>query len=99
MAYISTFILPTQLPGQRVQSSKFIPVTRRQLLHGVVEEDGLLSPGEKRNMEGLAAALDAHFSDRFYTSLAEAKVSWYPSSCAVYVCLRVCLSFGSTQHL
>ena len=40
-----------------------------------MEEEGLLSPGERRSMEGLAASLDAHFSQRFYTALAEAKVS------------------------
>lgn len=50
-------------------------MTRRQLLRGLVEEEGLLSPEERRNMEALAAGLDSYFSQRFYASLAEAKVN------------------------
>ena len=78
-----SFLHPLSIPGPISLSSslvqpqpghRFLPLTRRELLRGLVEAEGLLSPGERRGMEALAAALDTHFSQRFYTSLAEAKV-------------------------
>ena len=53
---------------------KFIPVTRRTLLLSLIEEKNMFSLAERQLMERFAAALDAHYSHRFYGILEETKV-------------------------
>lgn len=53
---------------------KFIPVTRRNLLRILMEDEKLLSSDEKRLMENLAAALDAKYFKKFYGILEQSKV-------------------------
>ena len=45
-------------------------------MNKLVEEEGLLNWKERGLIERLAAALDAHFSQRFYGILEEAKVCY-----------------------
>lgn len=56
------------------RKEKFIPVTRRSLMRQLREEDGLLNWEEREKLEIFASSLDAHFSQRFLGTLAEAKV-------------------------
>lgn len=44
------------------------------LVRKLVEEEGLLNWEERRQVESLAAAIDAYFSQRFYAILEETKV-------------------------
>lgn len=53
---------------------KFIPVPRRTLLSRLIEEKNMFSLTERQLMERFAAALDAHYSHRFYGILEETKV-------------------------
>ena len=53
---------------------KFIPITRQVLVRTLAQEDTLLSPDERHNMENFAAALDAYISQRFYVQLEDMKV-------------------------
>lgn len=53
---------------------KFIPITRQVLVRTLAQEDTLLSPDERHNMENFAAALDAYTSQRFYVQLEDMKV-------------------------
>ena len=53
---------------------KFIPITRQVLVRTLAQENTLLSPDERHNMENFAAALDAYISQRFYVQLEDMKV-------------------------
>ena len=61
--------------GGKAELEKFIPLTRRTLLRMLMEEEGLLSSADKRQMESVAASLDATYSKRFYSILEQSKVS------------------------
>ena len=60
---------------RKAELEKFIPLTRRTLLRMLMEEEGLLSSADKRQMESVAASLDATYSKRFYSILEQSKVS------------------------
>ena len=64
----------TSPPEASQRLDKFIPVTRRSLFRALVEDQGLLSSGDRGLMENLAASLDATYSKKFYSILEQAKV-------------------------
>lgn len=55
--------------------NKFIPVTRGTLLQALVMEKGMFTAKEKRLMDEFAAALDKHYSHKFYGILEQSKVT------------------------
>ncbi len=55
-------------------TNKFIPVTRGTLLKTLVMQKGLFTATERHLMEDFAAALDSHYSQKFYGVMEESKV-------------------------
>ncbi len=73
---------PTTLFKRSVHSNKSaahplcvtMVLPHRMLVRKLMEEEGLLNWQERRQVEKLAAAIDAYFSQRFYALLEETKV-------------------------
>ncbi len=55
-------------------TNKFIPITRGTLLKTLVMEKGMFTATERHLMEDFAAALDSHYSQKFYGVMEESKV-------------------------